>query len=147
MCCAVAFSFDFNLCEMQDKPRNTFPKAEHLFGKTATENLFARGTAFVAYPVRVVFLAVPKEKDSDVPARLMVSAPKKRFKHAVDRNRLKRLMREAYRINKAPLFAALEGKDYQLHFSFNYIADKVEDFRFVEKKVRVALDKLIKKLP
>lgn len=132
---------------MQDRPKNTFPKAEHLYGKTTTERLFAKGKAFIAFPVRVVFLAVPKEEDDAVPAKLLVSAPKRRFKHAVDRNRIKRLLREAYRLNKGVLFDALEGKDYQLHFAFNYVADKVEDFRFVEKRVRVALDKLIKKLP
>jgi ribonuclease P protein component len=128
---------------MQNKPRNTFPKAEHLFGKTATESLFARGTAFIAYPVRVVFLAVPKEKESDVPARLMVSAPKKRFKHAVDRNRVKRQIREAYRLNKH-ILADIENSPSGLDIAFIWLTDKHQPSQLIATKLTSLLDKIVK---
>lgn len=76
-----------------------------------------------------------------------MSAPKKRFKHAVDRNRLKRQLRESYRLNKGILFSALESKDYQLLVAFNYIGDKVEPTAFVQRKMKIALEKLVSKLP
>lgn len=125
--------------------RNTFPKAEHLYGKTAVDALYATGKTFFCYPIRVVFRRA--EKRDDIPARLLVNAPKKRFKHAVDRNHIKRQLRESYRVNKGILFDYLAGKEYQLHFSFNYIGDKLEPSSFVLKRAKLALEKLIKQLP
>jgi ribonuclease P protein component len=124
--------------------RNTFPKAEHLCGKTSVDKLFTEGKSFLCYPVRIVFCTTDK---ADVPARCLMSAPKKRFKHAVDRNRLKRQLRESYRLNKGILFSALESKDYQLLVAFNYIGDKVEPTAFVQRKMKIALEKLVSKLP
>lgn len=125
--------------------RNTFPKAEHLCGKTTVDELYASGKAFVCYPLRVVFRTA--EKKDDILARCLVNAPKRRFKHAVDRNRIKRQLRESYRTNKAILFEPLETKDYQLHFAINYVGEKLEPSAFILKKMKVALEKLAKQLP
>ena len=124
--------------------KNTFPKAEHLCGKTAIDKLYAEGKAFLSYPVRIVFRAAQKE---EVPARCLVNAPKKKFKHATDRNRIKRQIREAYRKNKHELYQLLEEKDYQLHLAITYIGDKIEPSAFIEKKIKVALARLIEQLP
>lgn len=124
--------------------RNTFPKAEHLCGKTSVDKLFTEGKSFLSYPMRIVFCSSDK---SDVPVRCLMGAPKRRFKHAVDRNRLKRQLRESYRLNKGALLSAMEEKDYQLLVAFNYIGDKVEPTAFVERKMKVALEKLVAKLP
>ncbi len=123
--------------------KNTFPKAEHLCGKTAIDRLYAEGKAFLSYPVRVVFRSSEK---GEIPARCLISAPKKKFKHATDRNRIKRQIREAYRRNKQQLYRLLSEKDYQLHISLTYIGDKIESTAFVEKKIKVALAKLIDQL-
>ncbi len=123
--------------------KNTFPKAEHLCGKTAIDRLYAEGNAFLSYPVRVVFRTSGK---GDVPARCLINAPKKKFKRATDRNRIKRQIREAYRKNKHELYRLLNEKDYQLHVSITYIGDKIETTAFVEKKTKGALVKLIEKL-
>lgn len=125
--------------------RNTFPKAEHLYGKTTVDELYATGKAFVCYPLRVVFR--PAEKRDGIPARCLVNAPKRRFKHAVDRNRIKRQLREAYRTNKAILFAPLSGKEYQLHLSINYVGDKMQTSSHIARKMTMALEKLAKQLP
>ena len=124
--------------------KNTFPKAEHLCGKTAIDKLYAEGKTFLSYPVRIVFRETPKE---EVPARCLVNAPKRKFKHATDRNRIKRQIREAYRKNKHELYQSLEEKEYQLHLAITYIGDKIESTGFVEKKIKSALAKLIEKLP
>ena len=123
---------------------NSFSKLEHLCGEKRITRLFTQGEAFIAYPLRVVYLIEPK-KDIEV-ASVMVSVPKKRFKRAVKRNRLKRIMREAYRLNKQELAAKLNEKELQIHVAFNYVSDDVLDFAQVEKKMKVALQRLIEKI-
>ena len=79
-------------------------------------------------------------------ASIMVSVPKKRFKRAVKRNRLKRLMRESYRQNKQELIEALDDKQLQIHVAFNYVSEDVLDFGAVEKKMKIALQRLKDKI-
>jgi len=118
----------------------SFKKAERLCGEKKTARLFAEGNAFIAHPLRIVYLVLPKE--DDVPVKIMASVPKKRFKRAVKRNRLKRLMREAYRLNKHLLWDSLSEKETQLHVSFQYISNEECDFHTVEKRMISALEKL-----
>ena len=121
-----------------------FKKTERLTGEIRIKNLFDKGNFFLTYPLRVGYLIVPK---SAFPVQVLIAAPKKRFKHAVDRNRLKRLIREAYRKNKQQLYTLIEQKDYSLHLSFNYIASEKLDYITVEKKLKEAIEKLIERLP
>jgi ribonuclease P protein component len=119
---------------------NSFPKETHLCGEKRIARLFTKGEAFIAYPLRVVYI-VEQKKDQEF-ASIMVSVPKKRFKRAVKRNRLKRLMREAYRLNKHLLVEKLNEKNVQIHLAFNYISDEELDFGTIEKKMKQALQKL-----
>lgn len=123
---------------------NTFSKSEHLCGEKRITRLFTEGKAFIAYPLRVIYLVEPK-KDVE-PASVMVSVPKKRFKRAVKRNRLKRLMREAYRLNKHSLIEKLNETEMQIHVAFNYVSDDELDFATIDKKIKVALQKIIEKI-
>ena len=123
---------------------NTFPKSEHLCGEKRITELFTQGEAFMAYPLRVVYILQPK---TDVePVSVMVSVPKKRFKRAVKRNRIKRLMREAYRLNKQKLVGLIEEKEMQIHIAFNYVSNDELDFETIEKKMKQALNKLVEKV-
>jgi len=124
--------------------RYTFPKAERLCGKTAIDKLYAEGKAFLSYPVRIVFRI---SREEEAPARCLINAPKKKFKHATDRNRIKRQIREVYRKNKHELYQSLEEKNYPLHLAITYIGDKIESSAFMEKKIKIALTKLIEQLP
>ena len=123
---------------------NSFPKAEHLCGEKRIARLYTQGEAFMAFPFRVVF-RIEQKKDLAT-ASVMVSVPKKRFKRAVKRNRLKRLLREAYRLNKHALIDLLDEKKLQVHVAFNYVSDEELDFVTVEKKMKAALQKLMDKI-
>jgi ribonuclease P protein component len=123
---------------------NAFPKSEHLCGEKRITRLFTQGDAFIAYPLRVVYLISTKSDVEVVSA--MVSVPKKRFKRAVKRNLLKRRMREAYRLNKQELTALLTENELQIHVAFNYVSDDIMEFAQLEKKMKVALQRLIDKI-
>ena len=120
--------------------RNTFGKEEHLCGKTAIDELYKTGECFFLYPFRTQYKEVPQES---VPVRCLVNAPKRRFKHAVGRNRLKRLMREAYRKNKHALCETMEQAGTTMQIAITYSGDKIEPQSFVEKRMRKVLEQII----
>jgi len=123
---------------------NSFSKPEHLCGEKRITRLFTQGDAFIAYPLRVVYL-LENKIDREV-SSVLVSVPKKRFKRAVKRNRLKRLMREAYRLNKQVLVEKLEERNLQIHIAFNYVSDDELDYATIEKKMKLSLQKLLDKI-
>lgn len=87
--------------------KNTLRKYERLYHQTDIDTLFAKGKRFVVYPYKVVFLEVDDGKPT---CRMLVSVSKKLFHHAVGRNHMKRLTREAWRTNKNVLTTmCLEG--------------------------------------
>lgn len=124
---------------------NSFPKSERLCGNKAIENLHNTGNAFIAYPFRVVFLDVSNTREQ-IPVRVMISASKKKFKKAVHRNRIKRLTRESYRINKSELILFTTSNKLKLHIAFQYISEEIPDFNVVNVKMQKALTKLINAL-
>ena len=109
-----------------------------------------------AFPLRIVYMRMEKEEQSSdakhdeslkhPPVSILVSVPKKRFRHAVDRNRMKRLVREAYRLNKHILWNALEGKDFRLALAFVCITDTLPTFRTVNKSVTKALTRVAERV-
>lgn len=122
------------------QPVATFSKKEHLCGEVRIGRLFAEGKAFIAYPLRVVY-SVHAATD-DVRVKVLVNVPKKRFKRAVKRNRLKRLMREAYRLNKSDITEFCLNKNIQMQIAFNYVSDQEMDFKEIESKMILALRKI-----
>lgn len=127
------------------EPVNTLCKAERLNSKLAIENLFSGGAKSLSvYPLRIVF--TPVEINEAAPASILISVPKKRFKRAVKRNRVKRQIREAYRNNKHELLDCLRRKNISLHLAFIYVDDELRISQEVESKVKVLLNKMIDKL-
>ena len=124
----------------------TFSQAERLKSKLVIDKLFAGGNgSFASFPLRIVYMRVDKTDSSitaDVPVSILISVPKKRFHHAVDRNRIKRLVRESYRTHKDILWNGLDGKDYNLAIAFICITDILPEYKKVEKAVVKALNKI-----
>ncbi len=111
----------------------TFPKRERLHSKKLIEELFNKGSYFYLYPIRLAYMESPPEQSA---SQAMFSVPKKRFKSAVARNRIKRQMREAYRLNKHRVGA----KAYNI--ALIYTADKQLPSSIIHKRVGKLLDKL-----
>ncbi|MGC3977311.1 MAG: ribonuclease P protein component [Paludibacteraceae bacterium] len=117
----------------------TFPKKEHLCGDKNIENLYKSGKSFLVYPLRIVYVSVEKE---EVDVRVMISVSKKKFKRAVKRNRIKRLIREAYRLNKVELIHFTNTNQVKIHISFQYIASEIESFQKINEKMQLAIKKI-----
>jgi len=125
-------------------PPFTFPKQERLCSETRINELFLSGESFMSYPVRVVWLAFKADQNPDL--QVVMSVPKKKLKHAVDRNRVKRLLREAYRLNKQVFRAQALAQGFSMHIAFIWIPSEVLEYPKVEKKMKEALVKLAKLL-
>lgn len=119
----------------------TFPKREHLCLKRDIEVLFTAGSRAVScYPVRCVYREVAR--DESAPVKVLLSVAKRRLHHAVDRNRAKRQLREAYRRRKNVLLEAqgLSGKG--LHLAFIWLSDQPADSRTVATAVEKTLRRI-----
>lgn len=123
---------------------NTFPKSERLCGEIRIAKLFSEGKAFIVYPFRIVYSTTDEQNKAAV--RVLISVSKKRFKKATDRNRIKRQMREIYRLNKHQLYTQCVEKDINLILAISYIADKQSDFKTMSQKMISALSKVSEKL-
>ena len=82
------------------------------------------------------------EVSGDAP-QVLIWAPKSLFKHAVERNRLRRQMREAYRLEKAPLVAYCAERHVSMQLAFNYMDREMRDFATIRKAIRRAIAKII----
>lgn len=124
---------------------NTLHKAERLNSKLAIENLFSgRAKSLSVFPLRAVF--IPVEINENTPAAILISVPKKRFKRAVKRNRVKRQVREAYRKNKHELSHFLRERHSGVHLAFIYLDDKLRPSEEIECKVKILLDRVMDRL-
>lgn len=124
--------------------RNTLCKAERLCSKIQIEKLFAGGSrSFSVYPLRVVFM--PMEKVEGALVSILISVPKKRFKRAVKRNRIKRQIREAYRKNKHGLLNLLNEKAEGMAIAFIYLSSESVSTDEIEKIMKTLLARIIEK--
>lgn len=118
----------------------TFKKEERLCSKKLLDKLFNSGSSFLVYPFRITWLI--SELPVDVPAQVVISVSKRKFKKAADRNLLKRRMREIYRLNKSEfVYSFIKGR---LTLAINYIGNEINDYHVMEKKLLLAFHKLEK---
>jgi ribonuclease P protein component len=119
----------------------TFKKEERLCNKKLIDGLFHNGSSFLCYPFKVSWMLANGEQQ--FPAQIVFSVSKKRYKRAVDRNLIKRRMREAYRLNKQlHLYTILNDAGIKLVLSISYIGKEIGPYDFFEKKMLKLLTQL-----
>lgn len=116
-------------------------KREKLCSKQAIDSIFARDTdvaglrSLLAFPLRTLWREVPQDQPAAPVPQLLISVPKKRLRHAVDRVRIRRLVREAWRLNRDRL-----PSDGRIQIVMIYVAPKLLPYYKVERAVLKIMD-------
>ncbi|NOX48351.1 MAG: ribonuclease P protein component [Chlorobi bacterium] len=119
---------------------HTFKKGERLSRKKTIEQLFSKGKKFYVPGFKVVWLPYPLE--DGFPAQILISVSKRSFKHAVDRNLLKRRIREAWRQNKGDFYNYLTDKNTSCALSVIYLSKEIDSYQEIEQKILLVLQRL-----
>ena len=120
----------------------TLAKEERIVSKKLMSSLFESSSSrvVVSFPLRAVYLLVPRNEECP-PVQFLVSVPKKRLRHAVDRNRAKRQVREAYRLSKQQLWPSV-ADDQSLAIAFIWMSDKPRQSHRVSQSVNQILHQI-----
>ncbi len=122
--------------------RNTFGRAEHLKSEKAIGELFETGSSLSVQPIRLIYKVNHNATNS---IKVGFAVPKKKFKRAVDRNLLKRRMRESYRLNKYLFVHENDDNVPSLEIMMVYQGQTLEDFIIINESIKSLLKKLIQK--
>ena len=128
--------------ELTPKSQGKFklPKKERIKSKKLMETVFGEGKGINDYPLKLIYLEAPFSDGARF--KIAVVAPKKNFRLAVNRNRIKRLLRETYRLNKAIIFNNSEGN---FALVFLYLGKQMPEYQEIEEKMVGLLKKFLKK--
>ena len=122
-----------------------FLKKERLKSKKAIDHLFRLRQSVHVYPLRLIWGKIEPPLSSS-PIQFAVSVPKKSFPLAVNRNRIKRIIREVYRLNKQAIYEKLENKEIQYGWIFIYTGHKEPAFQELEIVLHKITKKVLKRL-
>jgi ribonuclease P protein component len=119
----------------------TFTKGEKLCGVKTISDLFSGGRPINVPPLRVIYRVMPEDPSLE-PVRVLISVPKRYFRKAVDRNLIKRRIREAYRQNKLPLVSSLPGSGKRIDLAIIWNDTVIQPYALTEKCVKEMIGKL-----
>jgi len=125
-----------------EKVKFSFHKDERLCSKKVIDKLFLDGNSIFVFPIKIVYLETPLT--SNYRAQAAFTVGKRNFKRAVQRNLIKRRMREAYRLNKSNLYQGLGEKQVAVFFIFT--GKTIPDYQMVESAVKKGIKKLLKEI-
>lgn len=116
-----------------------FQKIERLCSRSEIDQLFSKGHSFFKHPFKIIWL--PGNWDNNISIKVVISVSKHKFKRAVDRNKIKRLIRESFRLNKFVLEERLNGQKIQLAIIF--ASKEVPDFTTVDRIIKEMFKRLL----
>ena len=131
---------------MVNGTRFTFRKRERMVSLKLIESLFGGGCSqsVAAFPLRAVYMLSERQRD-DAPVQLLISVPKKRFHHAVDRNRVKRQVREAFRQHK-DLLCQVVPEGQRLLLAFIWLSDEHRPSKEIEGRIVSLMRRISEKI-
>ncbi len=132
----MVFCFKTVLMLTFDVMKKTYHKSEKLKSQKLIENLFENGQYVSTFPLRLVYMEM--YFDEKIQVKTAVSVSKRNFKSAVDRNKIKRLLREAYRLHQSSYFNNIST---QYAFMILYIGKEIPSFTDVEKNMKMLFEK------
>jgi ribonuclease P protein component len=121
---------------------NKFPREERLKSKKNIEELFDKGSSVYLYPFRLFFLKKADQAENFHLPQILISIPKRNFKKSVDRNRLKRQIREAYRLNRKKIFCELDPSKLPSYVGILYTSKEKIPYKKIEEKLILILERL-----
>lgn len=119
-------------------------RKNHLKSKLIIDQLFSVGEVITKAPFRLVFLQT--KEPTFLGVQLLISVPKRRFKLAVSRNRIRRLISEVYRLNSVELQEFTKNSNQQLSIGIIYIGKKEVAFQVMEQKLSLLIEELTQKV-
>ena len=117
-----------------------FPKNERLCGKKNIDNLFYRGSSISNTQIKIIW----DEQYSDITLKTLIVVPKKNIKKAVDRNMLKRRIREVFRVFNSSLKEEIKKKNKKLVIAIIYRSNEILSHKMIKQKISLILIRLIK---
>jgi ribonuclease P protein component len=125
----------------------TLSKNERLKSRKQIEQLFKDGNKISVFPLYVYYQLIPlPTNDLRLSTRIGVGVSAKNFKRAVDRNRIKRLIRECYRLQKPHFREVVKANNQQLNLFFIYTGKELPDYKLIYNKVAIALQKISREI-
>ena len=123
----------------------TLGKEERLKSNQSIQDLLKHGRSISSFPLKIYWDFSPDELQQ-FPVRAAISVPKRKFRRAVDRNLMKRRLREAYRLNKHNLYHSLDQHQQKIQLIILFLSDEFLPYVQLENKMREILDQLVNKL-
>jgi ribonuclease P protein component len=122
----------------------SFSKGEKLSSKVLIDKVFESKRKLVEYPLHLTYCYV----DTEMPfaAQVLLSVSKKKMKKAVQRNRVKRILRESYRLHKHIVYNALNTKQKKIALAILYTSTEMPEFKEIESKIILILERLAKEI-